>query len=215
MKKLVSNNLGLKISAILLSIFLWLFVTSRGQSEMSLEIPLEFKNIPVGLGIAVSSAKTGVVTIKGQERLMKNLKPSDLRVFVDLGKAKKGDGIYYVGKDDIKLPYAMSVMSISPSSLKIRIDETVEKPLLVRPSIVGAPEKGFYVKSIDVEPRSVIIQGLKTEVRKVNALTTEPLDITGANETVTQELNIDLAGINVHSDSGSVKVRVVIAGRKK
>ena len=215
MRNIILNNLGLKISAIVISVFLWLFVTSRGQSEMSLEIPLEFKNISSGLGIAASNIKAAVVTVKGQERLMKNLKPSDIRVFVDLSKARKGDAIFYINKDDVVLPYAMSVISITPSSLKIRIDETVEKPLLVRPLIVGMPENGFYVKSLLVEPRSVMLQGLKSEVRKINTVTTEALDITGLNETVIQELNIDLAGINVKSDFGSVKVKVEIAGRKK
>ena len=36
MKKLLTENLGLKISAVLISVFLWFFVTSRGQSEISL-----------------------------------------------------------------------------------------------------------------------------------------------------------------------------------
>ncbi len=46
MKKFFFENLGLKIAAVLLSVVLWIFVTSRGQSEMSLDVPLEFKNIP-------------------------------------------------------------------------------------------------------------------------------------------------------------------------
>ena len=49
MKKLFLENIGLKIASVLLSIFLWVFVTSRGLSEMSLDIPLEFKNVPAGL----------------------------------------------------------------------------------------------------------------------------------------------------------------------
>ena len=215
MKNIVFNNIGLKISAILLSIFLWLFVTSRGQTEMSLEIPFEFKNVPIGLGIVGSNSKSGVVTIKGQERIMKNLKSSDIRAFVDLSKAKKGEGLYYISQDDIKLPYAMSVVSIIPSSVKIRLDETVEKSLAVRTPIAGEPAKGFYVKSVEIEPSNVIVQGLKTEVRKMKTVSTEAFDITGANETVTQEMNIDLAGINVHLDTAAVRVKVIIERRKK
>jgi YbbR domain-containing protein len=215
MRKLLSENLGLKISAVLLSSLLWFFVTSRGQSEMSLEITPEFKNVPVALGIVNSSVKTVVVTIRGQERLMKNVKPSDVRVFVDLGKAKKGEGTYYLNTNDIKLPYAMTVTNVSPISLRIRLDETISKAVTVVPSITGAPERGFYVKSVVVEPRSVVIQGLKNEVRKTNELSTEALDISGLKETTTQELNIDTSGINVKTDVNAVKVIVEIAGRKR
>jgi YbbR domain-containing protein len=215
MRKLLSENLGLKISAVLLSSLLWFFVTSRGQSEMSLEITPEFKNVPVALGIVNNSVKTVVVTIRGQERLMKNVKPSNVRVFVDLGKAKKGEGTYYLNTNDIKLPYAMTVTNVSPISLRIRLDETISKAVTVVPAITGAPEKGFYVKSVVVEPRSVVIQGLKNEVRKTNELRTEALDISGLKETTTQELNIDTSGINVKTEVNAVKVIVEIAGRKR
>jgi YbbR domain-containing protein len=215
MRKLLSENLGLKISAVLLSSLLWFFVTSRGQSEMSLEITPEFKNVPAALGIVNNSVKTVVVTIRGQERLMKNVKPSDVRVFVDLGKAKKGEGTYFLNTNDIKLPYAMTVTNVSPISLRIRLDETISKAVTVVPAITGAPEKGFYVKSVVVEPRSVVIQGLKNEVRKTNELRTEALDISGLKETTTQELNIDTSGINVKTEVNAVKVIVEIAGRKR
>lgn len=215
MKKLFFENVGLKISAILLSVFLWLFVTSRGQSEISLEAPLEVKGIPAGLGVVSNSAKTVVVTIRGQERLMKNVRPSDIRVFIDLGKAKKGEGAYYINKDDIKLPYAMSVMNITPSSIKIRLDETISKPVAVIPSVSGVPEKGFYIRAVEVEPRSIIIQGLKSEVRKIIELRTEVMDVTGMTDTTTQELNIDTVGANIRPEINMVKVKVVITGRKR
>jgi YbbR domain-containing protein len=34
MKRIFFDNLGLKIASVLLAIVLWIFVTSRGQSEM-------------------------------------------------------------------------------------------------------------------------------------------------------------------------------------
>jgi YbbR domain-containing protein len=65
-----------------------------------------------------------------------------------------------------------------------------------------------------VEPRTVAIQGLKTETRKIKELRTEVMDISGLKETTTQELNIDTAGITVKPESNSVKVTVKIAERK-
>jgi len=71
------------------------------------------------------------------------------------------------------------------------------------------------VRSVVVEPRSVVIQGLKNEVRKTNELKTEALDISGLNGTTTQELNLDTSGINVKTEVNAVKVTVEIAGRKR
>lgn len=215
MKKLFFENIGLKISAVLLAVFLWFFVTWRGQSEISLDVPVEFKNVPADIGIINNSSKTVNITIKGHERLMKNIKTSNIRVFVDVGKAKRGEGIYYINTDDIKLPHTMSVININPASLKVKFDESVSQSVKVKPLISGIPEKGFYVSSVVTEPKDVVIHGLRSEARKINELTTEAFDITGLNKTVKRELEIDIAGANVKPEINKVKVKVVISGKKR
>jgi YbbR domain-containing protein len=211
MKKLFFGNMSLKISALVLSFLLWLFVTSRGQSEMSLEVPLQFKDVPVGLGIDYVSAKVVNVSIRGQERLMKSVKPSDVRVFVDLAKAKKGEGTYYINKDDVQLPYAMSVISITPSSVKVRIEETVTKSVPVRPSVTGSPAAGYAIRSVKAEPAMVTIRGLRSDIRKIQELRTDAVDVTGLKHSVTQEVNVD-TGANVVADTNTVKATVTITG---
>jgi YbbR domain-containing protein len=215
MRKFFLENLGLKTAAVLLSVVLWLFVTSRGQSEISIDAPVEFKNIPTGLEVVNHSVKVISLNIKGQERLIKNVKPSDLRVYIDLSKSKKGESIYYFTRDDIKLPHAITVMNISPSSIKVITKETITKTVKVRPVIIGDPEKGYYVKSISAVPQTVVIEGIRSEVGKVNNIRTEPLDITGVNETLTQDLKLELTGKNIRARMNDIKVKVVIgAGRK-
>lgn len=215
MRQMLTENLGLKISAILIALFLWYFVTSRGQSEISVEVPIEFRNIPAGLGIASSGNKLAVVNVRGQERLMKNIKASNIRIMVDLSKAKKGEGTFYINKDEIRLPYAMTVTTVSPSSLKVRMDETAIKTVPVTPLITGVPEQGYALKTVEVEPRNIMVQGLKSDVRKITGLKTEALDITGLSESISQNLEIDTAGTNVTPEVSAVKIKVVIAGRKK
>ncbi len=215
MKKRIFDNLGLKISAVLISVLLWFFVTSRGQSEMSLQVPMEFKDVPVGLGIVSASAKSATVTVKGQERIMKNIRPGDIRVFVDLGKAKKGEGDFYINKDDVKLPYAMTVMNVDPSTVRVKMDETVSKTVAVTPVLIGAPKKGYEIRAVEVVPKSILIQGLKSEVRKVAEIKTEVMDISGMDATTTQELNVDAGGANIKIEKDKVTVTVVITGGKK
>jgi YbbR domain-containing protein len=214
MKKLVFENFGLKVSAVLLAVCLWLFVTSRGLTEISLEVPVEFQNVPVTLGIVNESAKTVIITVKGQERLMRNLKATDIRVVIDLSKAKRGEGIYPIERDDIRLPFAMTITNISPPTCKVRLEEVVSKKVRVRPVITGSPADGYYVKTVTVAPAMVTVKGMRPEMKKVNTLDTELLDITGATANVTQELNIMTTWANVKPEVSSVKVTVVIARRK-
>lgn len=214
MRKLLFENVGLKVSAVLIAVLLWLFVTWRGQSVVSFDVPIEFKDVPVGLGIVSSSAKSANVTVKGQDRIIKSMRPSDMRVLVDMDKARKGEGSYHINKDDVKLPYAMSVTSVDPSTIKVRLDETGTKSVPVKASIVGSPETGYYVKTVEVEPKNIVIQGLKIEVRKISEIGTDQMDISGINSTQTQELNVDAGGANIKPEKDKVRVTVVIGGKR-
>jgi YbbR domain-containing protein len=215
MKNKIFNNMGLKVSAVLISVLLWFFVTSRGQTEMSIQVPLEFKDVPAGLGIVNTSAKSVNVTIKGQERIMRSMKPGDIRVFVDLAKARKGEGSFHVNNDDIKLPYAMAVMNVDPSMVRVKMEEAISKTVAVRPVLMGVPERGFEIRAVEVVPKSMVIQGLRSEVRKVNEIKTEAMDISGIDVTTTQELNVDTGDANIKTDKERVAVTVVVTGGKK
>ncbi|MDA8432289.1 MAG: CdaR family protein [Nitrospiraceae bacterium] len=215
MRKLLLENAGLKVSAILISVLLWFFVTSRGQSEMSFDIPVEFKNIPSGLGIASTSATSVNVTVKGQERLIKSLKPPDIRVSIDLGRAKMGEGSYHINNDDVRPPYAMSVTRIDPSTIRVRLDEAAAKMVKVKPAISGMPAPGYYVRAVEVVPKNILIRGLKSELRRITEVKTDTMDISGLSETTMQELNIDTSGANVKPETAAVKVTVVMGGKGK
>ncbi len=215
MRKFFLDNLGLKLAAVLLSVALWFFATSRGQSEISIDVPLVFRNIPSGLEMVNNNIKTISLNIEGQERLIKNIKLSDIGIYIDLSKAKKGKSIYYVTRDNIKLPHGITVLNINPSSVKVIIEDTITKTVKVRPVIIGEPEKGYYVKSVEVAPEIVVIEGVSSEVRRFNTIKTEALDITGSNETFTQELKLDLTGKNIRTKINDIKVKVIIGGKRK
>ncbi len=211
MKHPISKNLGLKITAVLLSILLWVFATSRGLSEIVLDVPLEFKNIPPRLELMYYDVKAVSLNIKGQERLIRTIRPTDIRVWIDLTKAKKGEGIYAINKNNISLPLTVTVKNITPSSVKVSLEESVSRTVKVRPIVVGIPEKGYYIKSISVVPQTVDLEGASSKIKKVDKVKTEPLDVTGRSETLTKGLKLDVSGMNIRTKVDEVKVKVVIA----
>lgn len=214
MKKLIFKNFGLKIASIILAIILWIFASSRGQSEIYIDLPLEFGNLPSGLEMVESSNKIISLHIKGPERTIKNIEASDIRAYIDLGKAKRGESIYYITKDNIQLSYPVTILNISPSSIKVITEETTTETFKVVPVLTGKLEKGYKIHNIAVVPEKVEIEGRKSEVRKIRKLQTESLDITDARETFTQELKLDLKGNNVTAKPNSVLVTVIIGGHE-
>ena len=208
------DNLGLKIAAVLLSIALWFYVTSRGQSEIPIDVPLGFVNIPVGLEIANTPVKTVSLYIKGQESVIRSIRPSDARVTLNLTNVKPGENILYITREDIDLPRVVTVTSINPSNVKIMTEKTLSKAVKVIPVVVGHVEKNFFVESISVEPQYMLIEGTQSVIKKINNLKTEPLDITGLTDTIIQNIKLDVRGTTMRAEKSSVKLTVTI-GRKK
>jgi YbbR domain-containing protein len=210
MKHPIFKNLGLKITAVLLSVLLWIFATSRGLSEIALDVPLEFKNIPPGLELMNYDVKAVSLNIKGQERLIRTIRPTDIRVWIDLTRAKKGEGIYAINRNNISLPLTVTVKNITPTSVKVLLEESVSKTVRVKPIVVGIPERGYYVKSIIVVPQTVDIEGAISKIKKVDKVKTEPLDITGRSETLTKDLKLDVSGMTIRTRIDEVMVKIVI-----
>lgn len=212
MKKFLFKNFSLKIASILLAIILWLVASSRGQSEMFIDVQLEFMNMPSGLEMIDTSNKTISLNIKGPEKYIKNIHPTDIRAFIDLSKAKKGESTYYLSKDNIQLPRSITLLNISPSRVTITTEETVTKTVRIIPVITGIPERGYRMQATTVVPKDIQVEGLQSEIRKIKNITTESVDITGAKETFSQELKLDLRGKNIKVKPNSVTVTVIISG---
>lgn len=215
MKRFFRENIILKVAALVLSVILWLFVTAKGQTEISLNVPIEYTNISPGLEIARRGAETASIVIRGHESLLKNIRKGDIRVNVDLSKAKKGEWIFNIRKDDVRLPYTVAVTKIEPPSLKIVFEETASKTVGIKPVVSGAPEAGYYVKSMEIKPKNMVIEGAKSEVRKISEIKTEPIDITGLTEDFSQEAGLDLSGRDIRTKVNKINIKISIAKRTK
>jgi YbbR domain-containing protein len=215
MKEFFFKNFGLKLASIILAIILWLVASSRGQSEIFIDAQLEFMNIPSGLELINSTDKTISLNIKGSEKYIKNIKPSDIRAFIDLSKAKKGESTYYLAKENIQLPRSITLLNMSPSSITVTTEETVTKTVRVIPVITGVPERGYKLQTTAVVPKDIQIEGIQSEVIKIRNIKTESIDITGANETFAQKLKLDLRGKNIRAKPDSVTLTVIISGGKE
>jgi YbbR domain-containing protein len=212
MKTLLFKNFGLKIASIILAVILWIVASSRGQSEIFVDIPLEFMNMPSGLEMIDSTDKTISVNIKGPEKFIKNIKPTEIRAAIDLSKAKKGESTYYLTSDNFHLPRSITLLNISPSSVTITTEETVTKTVPVIPVITGKPERGYNLQASAVVPKNIEIEGIQSEIMKIRNIKTESLDITGVKETFAQELKLDLRGKNIRAKPNSVTMTVIISG---
>ncbi|MFO0753054.1 MAG: CdaR family protein [Thermodesulfovibrionales bacterium] len=216
MRRGVFRNIGLKILSVVLALSLWFFVTYHGRSEMALVVPVTFKNMPRGLELLRESVKSVTLNVQGQERILKNLQPAELGVSVDLSGAKKGEEVYYFDKSTLVVPRAVDVVRIEPTSVRITLDESLTKTVPVKASLTGLPERGYRVVAVRIHPSTVAVEGARTELARVAFLRTEPVDITGLDGDVTQNVRLNPNGKNIRVKAYDVALHISIrkAGAK-
>ena len=210
MKKTFFGNMGFKLLSVAIAVSLWFFVTYRGQSETTVEAPLEFKNIPQGLEILKQNVKKTAVSIRGHESVLNALKPTDIRVVVDMSNGKFGEASYYFDTNDVKSNRNIKILRMDPTYVKVTLDQLETKQIPVKPYIVGQPARGFEIKKITVNPPTVSAEGAASEMARLWTLRTEPLDVTGLDSEISQSVRIDANGRNVRVKATDVMVKVAI-----
>jgi YbbR domain-containing protein len=210
LKETSFGNIGFKLLSVAIAMSLWFFVTYRGQSETTVEAQLEFKNVPQGLEILRQNIKKVTVNIRGHESILNSLKPSDVRVVVDLSNGKTGEASYYFDINDVKGTKNIKILRTEPNSVKVTLDVSMSRDVQIKPYIVGLPAKGYEIKKITVNPAVVSVEGATTEMARLAALRTEPLDVTGLDADISQDVRIDTNGRNVRIKTSDVTVKVVI-----
>lgn len=215
MRTFLTKNTSLKVLSVLLAVSLWFYVSYRGESEMSIDAPLEFKNIPTGMEILRQNIRKVTVNVQGHEQAMHRLRQSDVHVVVDMSGTKKGENLISLDKDNVLLPRTMKVQRIEPTSVKVVLDETVSRTVPVRPYITGSPEKPFVLAAIKGSPAAVRIEGPKSEVEKITLIRTDPIDITGFDDDLTQNVKLNLNGKVIRPDVSEITVTVTIRKGQK
>ncbi|GAB4390679.1 MAG: hypothetical protein Kow0025_24370 [Thermodesulfovibrionales bacterium] len=212
----MKTRLWIKVSSVVLAVALWAFVISRGQSEVVMEAPVVYENVPPGLTVVkTESTRSAAVGVRGHERFLKNLREGDVLVAVDLANAPRGRHFYSIGSGDVDLPAPLAVINVNPSAVVVTLEEVETKTVPVRAAITGLPARGYYVKAMEIEPAEARIEGAKSELAAVRSLRTEPVDISGARETVTRRVMIDPSGLDARPDVDAVNVTVIIAEERR
>ena len=196
--------------AVLMALFMWGFVMTRGQSGITLEVPVEFRNVPAGLMVTEGSDTTVRVSVSGHERFLRQLGPDDIRVMATLDGLKKGENTHILRHEDITLPPALRVSGLNPSMLHLRAEERASKSVPVSATLAGLPAEGYAVRRINVEPSSITVEGVRRALDKVNIIYTRPVDIMSASGDVKTSVELNMTGLAVTSPEKSVSVTVTI-----
>ena len=214
LKHLLLHNWFLKLLSLILAAVLWITVASESTSEIAIEVPLEYRNVPANSEITGDSANAVEVRLRGPSSMIREIQSQDISSTIDVARIATGDTIVPLTAQNISAPFGIEVVGVTPSRVRLTIEHTVKKTVPIVAVIGGEPAEGFQVISSSVIPASVEIVGPETRVLAVEKVRTMPIDVSAKEETIqaTVELDPEEPLIRIPRFE-PVKVEVVIGPR--
>lgn len=193
LKEKLMGNLMLKIIALVIAFLIWLLVTNTNnpiKTQLFTNVPINVVNQDsiADIGKVVEPEGSGTVTLKVTEKrsVLERLAKSgaDFYVEADMENINAMNTVpltvtcsnAFVTWDEIE---------ISPSSLKVTLEDKVEQAFVASVSTTGTTAKGFEVGSTEiVQGKSIYIAGPESVMKIINQVVA-PVNVTAMNNDMT------------------------------
>ena len=124
LRRWVLHNFWLKLLSLLLATGLWLAISPEQEpAEITVRVPIEFRHLPPQLEIGSVNTPEAQVRVRGPERLIRELRSTDIHADVELKDAKPGEQTFDMTAQQIHLQRDLTVVQVTP----LRVTVTMEK----------------------------------------------------------------------------------------
>lgn len=177
MKRMIRENLWLKVFSLLVSIALFTVVHGSEAGQRSLQVPVVAMLPPESSGkILMGDLPEKIkVTLRGSRSVVNGINALE-SVQIDLTSAPR----YYTFEPNLfGLPAGIEVQT-TPATLALDWEQRHEKRLPVRVQLTGVPEPGSELVGMpQVTPSRVLVRGPRSVVEGLRELPTDPVTLTG------------------------------------
>ena len=181
LRSLITHNAGLKLLSLVAAFGLWVFVNAgERDSELSLQVPVELRNIPPDLMLVSPRVDFIDLTVRGARTLLNRIDPQQLSMVLDLRGVRPGPAVFRIMGETLDLPRGVTVVRLTPSEVTLEFAATTRKRVPVRVAFTGKPPGGLRVTSTKVAPESIEVVGPADQVEEIKAADTVPIELSEA-----------------------------------
>ena len=225
----LSNNLGLKIIAVLFAIFLWWTV-------VNIDDPIQTKKYVVDVTVTNpqiievegksfqvdENSKQVTVTVEARRKVIEQIKVSSIVATADMRERQESSVPVRVSITGFEGAYVSA--KPFPQNIQVTVEETQEKEIPITASVRGKVRDGYMVAQTTVSPQTVEISGPESIVKKISKVVAQ-VDVSGlaASRDITTNLvyydaadneikqtyltsNCDTTGVDVHVKVWKTKI---------
>ena len=186
-------------------------ITLESVVTRLVQVSVEVENSPpLGFDVGEPEAAESTVSVSGVQQLVDLVDTVVARV--DIGGATVDVDATVSLQARTSGGASISAVQISPSSLEVRIpirQEIFQRAVAVTPQIAGDLAPGFRIRSVSVDPLTVVVVGTIEALEQAGSATTPPISID--NRRVDLEIRVQVLppdGVALEDPGARVDVRV-------
>lgn len=217
LRRLLFENLSLKLIALVLSLVLFLVVRGEERSTLTVDVPLLLR-VPAGYVVVNEPAETVSVELHGRYSQLKNLQLEELGPISIVPAASGGRTTITLKPEFLTLPPGLTVERFDPPSIPVTLEErsTRRVPVVAERALRGEPPPGHQVGEVRATPAEVEISGPRSVVEMVSQVTVEPIELNGHTSRLVTRRHVvsDRRSIKIEGDP-EIEIAIDIVPREQ
>jgi len=176
-RHLVLHNFWLKVLSLVIATGLWLAISpDQEPAEVAIRVPIEFQHVPAQLEISSATIPDAQIRVRGPERLIRQLRSTDVHAELELGDAKPGERTFDLTSQQIRHQRELTIVQVVPGQVHLSFDTRLARDVEIHPRVTGNFPPGEQIAKVLVDPPRITISGPRHHVELVDAATTDPID---------------------------------------
>lgn len=119
----VTHNFSLKLLSLALAIGLWATLVHDPVAEVAIEVPIIFRNVPDNLGMSYERIPRAQILLRGPQRAVRRLQPTDVQAEIDLTSGQPGERIFSSSAVEVHRPHDLQVLHVGPEKFQVTFME--------------------------------------------------------------------------------------------
>ena len=188
MKKALTNNLGLKLLSLAVSILMWMIVINNENpvsTRTYTNIPVTVTNAEIVTNrgntyIVSEETKTVSVTVTAKLSVLREINASNIKAEADMANLDVYSGTLI--PIDVTVPgYTGVTAEATPRNIEVQIEMESTKTFPITPKSTGTPRDGYEVGELTVDPKEIEISGPESIVDSIAQVVAE-VKVTGISK---------------------------------
>lgn len=175
---IITQNLGWKIFALLVSVLLWFIYASDPEIGAFVAVPVEYRGMPEDLEIGSDLVESVSVDLRGPSEKVANFSAVKSAVVLDFSSIHKpGEQTLQIDERNVNLPSGMRLVRAVPAQIRLQFERRTRRDIPVQVRFAGSPAEGYQLDRFEAQPKELTVVGPESHVKTIEFAETDPIDL--------------------------------------